>query len=210
MIRSAACCFAALWALAAPAEPILLSESPEHWEGDLAGYTFADGVITCNKGKVLRTKEDFENFTFSFEFKFTPGANNGIGLFMQPPDERASANAIEIQVLDDPDPQYKDIEPWQAHGSVYGVVPAKRGFLKPVGEWNHETITVKDRRITIVLNGETIVDADLAEEAAKPAMDGKEHPGLSRTKGRIGFLGHNTELWYRNVSVERLDEPAGE
>ena len=45
---------------------------------------------------------------------------------------------MEIQVLDDASDRYKDIKPWQHHGSIYGVVPAKTGALKPAGEWNSE------------------------------------------------------------------------
>ena len=41
------------------------------------------------------------------------------------------------------------------------MVPAKRGFQKPVGEWNTEEITASGRQITVKLNGTTIVDANL-------------------------------------------------
>lgn len=171
------------------------------FEGDVEGYAIENGVITCKPGGVMYTKQEFENFTISFEFQLTPGANNGIGLFMQPGDGRTSVDGIEIQVLDDTADEYKDIEPWQHHGSIYGIVPAEQGHLKPVGEWNQESITVKDRQITVVLNGATITDANLDEATKEPTPDGKEHPGAKRTKGRIGFLGHGRVLSFRNVVV---------
>ena len=50
----------------------------------------------------------------------------------------------ELQVLDDGNPKYVGkLDPRQAHGSAYGMVPAKRGYLRPVGEWNFEEVTVK-------------------------------------------------------------------
>src|SRR3546814_17158910 len=49
------------------------------------------------------------------------------------------------------------------YGSVYGVIPAKRGFLKPVGEWNMEEIWIKGNKIKVTLNGAVIVEGDLAE-----------------------------------------------
>ena len=68
---------------------------------------------------------------------------------------------MEIQVLDDGGSQYTNLRPAQYHGSIYQMFPAKRGFQKPVGEWNTEEITAKGRHITVKLNGTTIVDANL-------------------------------------------------
>ena len=35
-------------------------------------------------------------------------------------------------------------------------------------------------------------------------MDGKNHPGLKRKSGHIGFLGHGSELWFRNIRIKDL------
>jgi hypothetical protein len=82
-------------------------------------------------------------------------------------------------------------------------VPAKRGAQKPVGEWNVQEVTAKGRRITVVLNGVTIVDADL-DEVTKDGQHVKGHPGLLREKGYIGFLGHGSKLWFRNIRIKEL------
>ena len=99
---------------------------------------------------------------------------------------------MELQILEDGSPVYWGLQPYQYHGSIYGVVPARRGVLRPVGEWNSEEVTVKGRRVTVVVNGTTVVDADLDEASAGGTMDGKEHPGLKRASGHIGFLGHGS------------------
>src|SRR3546814_15051742 len=85
---------------------------------------------------------------------------------------------------------------------LYGVIPAKRGFLKPVGEWNMEEIWIKGNKIKVTLNGAVIVEGDLAEASKNGTLDHKEHPGLKRTTGHIAFLGHGSEVHFRNIRSE--------
>jgi hypothetical protein len=171
------------------------------WTGDTKGYIVEDGKIVCRPGGNLYTEQEFSDFVLRFEFKLTPGANNGIGI-RAPLTGNAAYDGMEIQVLDDRDPQYKDIKPYQAHGSIYGVVPAERDHLKPVGEWNSEEITANGRQVKVVLNGVTIVDADLDKASTPKPMDGNPHPGLKNTKGHIGFLGHGSVVEFRNLRVK--------
>jgi hypothetical protein len=170
------------------------------WVGDTKGYVVENGEMVCKPGGNVFTEKEYSDFVFRFEFKLTHGANNGVGI-RAPLEGNAAYEGMEIQVLDDRDPKYKDLHEYQAHGSIYGVVPAKRDHLKPVGEWNSEEITAKGRHITVILNGVTIVDADL--DKVSP-VDGQSHPGLKNTKGHIGFLGHGDVLWFRNIRVKDL------
>jgi hypothetical protein len=175
------------------------------WQGGTDGYEVKDGVMICKpsgKGHLFTDKE-YSNFVYRFEFKLTPGANNGIGI-RTPKEGDPAFVGMEIQILDDGHPTYKGIKDYQAHGSVYGVIPAKRGFLKPTGEWNSEEITVDGTKVKVVLNGETIVDGDIAEARDKGAMDGREHPGLKRDKGYIAFCGHGAHLEFRNIRIKEL------
>lgn len=170
------------------------------WKGNTEGYVAADGVIACKGGGSgnLYTEMEYGDFEFRFEFKLTPGANNGIGI-RAPLQGDAAFAGMEIQILDDGHEKYKGIAPYQSHGSVYGVIAAKRGALKPTGEWNSETIIAKGKHITVILNGQTIVDGD----AEKP-IDGREHPGLERKSGYICFCGHGDKLEFRNLRVKEL------
>lgn len=176
------------------------------WEGDTKGYVVEKGELVCKPGGNLYTKEDFSNFILRFEFKFTPGANNGLGIRMAPGAGDAAYAAMELQILENTADKYKDLQPYQYHGSVYGVVPAKRGFLKPVGEWNSQEVIAKGHQITVKLNGTVIVDADIKEASKDGTMDGNNHPGLLRESGRIGFLGHGDLLYFRNIRVKRLEK----
>jgi len=176
------------------------------------GYQIADGVLYSTKedGGNLYTEKEYANFVFRFEFRLTPNANNGIGI-RAPLVGDAAYVGMEIQVLDDGGSMYTKLEPGQYHGSIYKVVPAKRGFQKPVGEWNSEEITANGRRITITLNGTTIVDANLDDVKDEAVL--KEHRDLSKpegsrgianTKGHIGFLGHGAHVEFRNIRIKVL------
>src|SRR6266498_1780239 len=80
----------------------------------------------------LFTEKEYANFAFRFEFKLTPGANNGIGI-RAPFEGDAAYQGMEIQILDDGDDVYKGkIRPEQYHGSVYDAIPARTGYRKPV------------------------------------------------------------------------------
>ena len=176
------------------------------WFGAVDGYAVEDGVLICKPGSGgnLYTEQEYGDFVFRFEFRLTPGANNGIGLRTPTEGDPAFA-AMEIQVLDDTAEKYETLEPYQYHGSIYGVVPAERGHLRPVGEWNEQEIRCVGRRVKVVLNGETIVDADLDEASEGGTMDGRPHPGLDRERGHVALLGHGDRVDFRNLSITPLD-----
>jgi hypothetical protein len=168
------------------------------------GYQVRDGGIvycTPKDGGQLRTEKEYGDFVLRFDFRLTPNANNGIAI-RAPIDGDAAYAGMEIQVLDDSGSEYAKLRPNQYHGSIYDVIAAKRGHLKPVGEWNTQEITAKGSRVTIKLNGETIVDADLAEIKDEAVL--KKHPGLRRAKGHVGLCGHGKEVEFRNMRIKEL------
>jgi hypothetical protein len=179
----------------------------DKWTASTAYEITEEGHIRSNPdakfGKNIYTKEEYADFVYRFEFKLTPGANNGVGI-RTPLEGDAAYQGMEIQILDDDADVYKKLAPYQYHGSVYGVIAAKRGALKPLGEWNQEEISVKGNKIKITLNGVVIVDGDLSDASKNGTLDKKDHPGLKRTSGHIGFLGHGTEVFLRNIRVKRI------
>jgi hypothetical protein len=177
------------------------------WTGNTTGYYAEDGKMICDPTKAggnVYTSDEYGDFIFRFEFKLTPGANNGLAI-RAPLGGDAAYQGMEIQILEDSHPKYADLQPYQFHGSVYGVVPAKRNCLKPVGEWNFEEVTAKGRQVTVKVNGKTIVDADLDKASTPETMDHRNHPGLKRDKGHIGFCGHGDYLEFRNIRIKSLD-----
>ncbi|HRI12881.1 MAG TPA: DUF1080 domain-containing protein [Verrucomicrobiota bacterium] len=167
------------------------------------GYRARDGVLVCEPGTEgnLFTEKQYSDFVLRFEFMLpTPGANNGIAI-RSPLNERASSEGMEIQVLEESgaEKKYGPLQPEQFHGSVYDCIAAKRGALKPPGEWNTEEIMAQGRQIKVTVNGQVILDADLnsvtnLEKIAK-------HPGLFRPSGHIGFLGHQDQVEFRRIRI---------
>lgn len=176
------------------------------------GYQIENGVLFSTKedGGNLYTEKAYGDFVFRFDFRLTENANNGIGI-RSPLSGDAAYAGIEIQVLDDSGSQYTSLRPAQYHGSIYDMVPAKRGSQKPVGEWNSEEITARGRHITVKLNGTTIVDAnldDVKDEAILAKHRDLSRPegsrGIANTKGHIGFLGHGARVEFRNIRIREL------
>lgn len=212
MIKIMPAALAAAFALAASgAEPGFVSlfngKTLDGWQivGQKGpGYVVEKGVLVCpaDGGGNLFTVKEYANFVLRFEFRLFEGSNNGIGI-RAPLAGDAAYSGMEIQILDDGAPRYQGkLRPAQYHGSIYDVIPAKQGFKKPTGEWNGEEITANGRLITVILNGTKIVDADL-DSVRDPAVL-KKHPGLARTTGHIGLLGHGTRVEFRNMRIREL------
>ena len=173
------------------------------WQGSVGGYAAENGVLVCKKeggGNLLTTKE-YGDFILRFEFKLEANGNNGVAI-RTPLKGNPAYAGMEIQILDDSGSQYQNLKPYQYHGSIYGLVPAKRGFLKPVGEWNCEEIFCRGSHVKATLNGTVIVDADLA--TIDEPMDGRDHPGLKRDKGYLGWAGHGARVEFRNIRIKEL------
>lgn len=177
------------------------------WVGDTISYKAQDGCILVTTGNDfggnLYTKDEYADFIYRFEFQLTPGANNGLGI-RTPLEGDAAYVGMELQILDNIDPIYANLKPYQYHGSVYGVIPARRDFQNPVGEWNYEEVVVQGTHVKVTLNNTVIVDGDIAEARDNGTMDHKDHPGLKNTKGHIGFLGHGSVLRFRNIRIKTL------
>lgn len=168
------------------------------------GYIVENGNLVCpqNGGGNLFTNAEYANFVLRFEFKLAEASNNGIGI-RAPLEGDAAYQGMEIQILDHDAAVYRGrLKPAQYHGSIYDVFAAKTGYLKPTGQWNREEITADGRHIVVRLNGATIVDANL-DSVTDPAIL-KKHPGLARTSGHIGLLGHDSRVDFRNFRVKRL------
>ena len=149
------------------------------------------------------TEKEYSDFIIRFEFQLTSGANNGLGIHAPLKGDVAYVGK-EIQILDNTADIYKELQPYQYHGSAYGIIPAKRGFLKPVGDWNSEEVFVKGDDIKVTLNGTVILEGNMREASKNGTADHKDHPGLKRHLGHIGFLGHGSDLKFRNIRIKEL------
>ena len=174
------------------------------WGGPVDEYQVKDGAIMCRpgKGSTIHTLQEYEDFAAKLEFKLPPGGNNGLAIRYPGTGDTAYVGMCELQILDDDAPQYKTLDPRQYCGSIYGVVPAHRGYLRPQGQWNFEQVTIQGSTIKVELNGTVIVNADVRK--FHEFMDHNAHPGLLRAKGSFGFAGHNDPVEFRNIRIKPL------
>jgi hypothetical protein len=195
----------------------------DKWQGDLEGYIPVNGTIyvSANYGSTgnLYTKKEYRNFVYRFEFCFLrEGVNNGVGVRTPMGVDAAYDAMCEVQILDHDAPMYANLREYQVHGSVYGVIPAKRIVHKPLGEWSTEEIRVEGDHIKVTVNGQVIVDGNIrtACKGHNVAPDGsnnnpytvdhRNHPGMFNKKGYISFCGHGEGLKIRNVRVLDLGD----
>lgn len=165
---------------------------------EVAGYFLKDGVISSAPGcSNLVSEKEYEDYILEFEFQLTPGANNGLGIHYPGTGDAAYAG-MELQILDNTAEMYQGkLKDYQWHGSLYTLAPALKGFLKPAGEWNFERVTVRGPRVSVELNGVTILDANLDElNKSHP-----KHQGAKRRKGHIAFCGHGDVVSWRKVRI---------
>ena len=194
--------------------------SMHKWTGNTTNYVPLDGTIyvTAQYGGSgnLYTKKEYADFILRFEFQFVQeGVNNGIGI-RTPMGVDAAYHGMEIQILDHDAPIYKNLREYQQHGSVYGIIPAKRVKFPSLGTWNVEEIRAVGDRITVTVNGEVILDGDIREacQGHNVAPDGgkknpytvdhRNHPGLFNASGHIGLLGHGPGIKFRNIRIKEL------
>jgi hypothetical protein len=204
IITALACASTALAADVLTMRPLFNGKDLTGWKGE--GYVVEDGAIVCSpKGRNLITGETFSNFVLDFEFKLTPGANNGLGIHY-PGTGDAAYTGMEIQILDSTAPKYKDLKDYQFHGGLYTMAPARQGVLKPVGEWNQERVTVMGPSLKVELNGEIILRANLDDMAKRHP----EHQGVKRRAGHIGWLGHGDKVSFRNIKIGEIPPVANE
>jgi hypothetical protein len=184
--------------------PLFDGKTTEGWSpvgGQPGNWVVRDGLLITKGqgGGWISTNKTYDNFVLTLEFRLGPGGNSGV--FIRSPRTGDPAyTGMEIQVLDDDDKQYKDLQPFQYTGSVYGVVAAKRGHTKRPGEWNVMVVRAEGSKVTVQLNGTTIVDTDLNEH--KDAAE--KHPGILRKEGYIGLQSHSDEVQFRNIAVKGL------
>ena len=169
------------------------------------GYPMASLIEECGN---IQTKKSFTDYQLHIEWRIPADiegegqarGNSGLFLVSTGPGDAG----YELQILDNEADMYKSLNPYQYHGSVYGIIPAKLGFLKPLGEWNEQEVIAQGNKIKVILNGEVIVDGDIALATKEGTADHREHPGLFNKTGHIGFLGHGSPLKFRNLRIKEL------
>lgn len=196
-------------------------QSLSKWTGDTINYFPSDETIKVmalyGDEHNLYTRKEYRNFILRFDFCFTKaGVNNGVGIRTPMGKDAAYYGMCEVQILDHDAPGYEGLADYQVHGSAYGLVPAQRIKHRPLGQWSTEEIIVNGDSVTVTVNGQRILQADLRQACQGQNMapsgekrnpftrDHQSHPGLFNERGHIGFLGHGEGLSLRNIRIKEL------
>jgi hypothetical protein len=143
--------------------------------------------------------------------------NNGIGIRTNIGSD-AAYDGMEIQVLDHDAPIYKNLRPYQQHGSVYGIIVPKHVDFGPINTWHKEEIRAVGDHITVTVDGVVILDGNIREacQGHNVSPDGSNnnpytvdhlnHPGLFNKDGYISFCGHGAGVKFRNVRILDLSK----
>jgi hypothetical protein len=137
-------------------------------------WKVAEGVIAYDgKGGDLLTEKEYRNFVLHVDWKITKGGDSGIYL----------RGAPQVQIWDNA----------EGSGGLWNQgVKALKKADKPIGEWNHFEITVENGMVTVLLNGEIVVD--------------KKDYKFKRDKGPIHLQNHGNPLWFKNIYIKELPD----
>ncbi len=173
----------------------------EHWKWE-------GGTLVANDHETLWSKESYGNFMLDLEFKVAKEANSGV--FLRSGDIKNVLAALEIQVHESADGSRYGMV-----GAIYDAMPPSKSMAKPVGEWNHFTITCKDSLVSVVFNGEEVIHADLnnwTEVRKNPDGTPNKFPKALKDSARKGPLGlqglhgkAQAPVWYRNLKIKILE-----
>lgn len=169
-------------------------------DADKDKWSFKDGILAAKPGSGwIGTTKMYGDFILKVEWKIAAGGNSGV--FLRVPDvkskESPSALGMEIQILDDNDPKYKNLKPYQYCGGLYHFVGPSKKMFKGAGEWNSYEITCKGEKISVVFNGEKVIDADAAKD---------ETLAKRPRRGFIGLQNHSSPVEFRNVQIKLLEK----
>ncbi len=146
------------------------------WKTNKEGHwKVEDGVIVYDgKGTHLVSEDSFSNFILHVDWKVNrKGADSGIYIRGRP----------QVQI-------------WTRKEGSGGLwndkVKALKNADNPIGEWNHFKITVDKGVVTVVLNGETVVDGYKKD--------------WKRQEGPILLQHHGAPLWFKNIYVKKLPD----
>lgn len=188
-------------------------ETTEGWRGYGMqrmpdGWSVIDGALTrVSGGGDVITVGEYEDFELYLEWRVEPGGNSGVFYRAAEGFEVIYTGAPEMQVLDDEGhPDGRSL--LTSAGSNYGLHPARRGVVKPGGEWNSARVIVDDNRVEHWLNGVKMVEYELGstdwkERVANSKFNAWPEYGQASI-GHIGLQDHGDLASFRNIKIRRL------
>jgi hypothetical protein len=129
-----------------------------------ANWEVVDGIVQATKStgnSYLVTPESYADFQITLDFWVSDDANSGVFIRCEDPKAISQNNAYEVNIFDTrPDQSYRT-------GAIVDIAkPAS--VVMTGGKWNSFDITARGPKITVVLNGMTMVDISDTKHARGP------------------------------------------
>jgi hypothetical protein len=191
----------------------LIEDDFSNIDAPVGVWTFEKGILTASKDECIWTKKEYKDCIIDLEFKNAESTNSGVIVYCNDT-KNWIPNSVEIQILDDFGPKWKDVgKTWQC-AAIFGHLAPSKQVVKPAGKWNHFTITCKGQMIWVMLNDVLVTEMNMALwTSATTNPDGSEIPSwLSTpfaklaTHGRIGLQGKHADatIYFRNMKIKEL------
>lgn len=158
------------------------------------GWSVRDGLLDNDTPKTdfgaygdyanLRTLVEFKDFQLHIEYRLLAETGGNSGIYLR--------GMYEVQVTHR-DSQMQGIN---GPGAVFGRIAPSHNAGKPAGEWEALDITLVDRHITVVLNGEKVIDNQPVLGCTGGALKSD-----ATQPGPIYLQGDHTRVQYRNISL---------
>lgn len=171
-----------------------------------AGWHVTDGAIGPDPktSKDLVSKENFENFELSFEWKISPKGNSGVMFHVIPVGDETYESGPEYQILDNAHGE----PPLQRAGSLFALYAPLMDMTKPVGQFNQARIVVDHGHVQHWMNGMKVVEYEIGSrdfKARVAASKFRQWPQFATAKtGAIALQNHGDAVWFRNIKIRVL------
>lgn len=159
-----------------------------HVDGEKNQWVVHDGILSSpESGSNLISDQKFTDFKLHAEFRYSKGSNSGIYL----------RGRYEVQIEDDLGRDPLDIY----IGGIYGFLEPNENAAKAAGEWQTYDITLLGRRVTVVLNGKTVIS-----DATIPGITGGALDSREGEPGPLMLQGDHGPIEFRNLRVTPLKD----
>lgn len=182
------------------------------WQIEDGAMVFTPPAERQGRASNLVTDQNFTNFVLSLEWKISEGGNSGLfwGVQEETDYPQPYETGAEIQILDDE--RHPDAKNGITHkaGSLYDMIAAPTGLVKPAGEWNHYELEVNHTAnlAKLSINGQHALSFPLQGEAWDKMVANSKFatwPAFAKiSNGKIGLQDHGDKVWFRNIKIKRL------
>ena len=183
------------------------SVSPK-WSVDSGAIHF-NPKIKGDDGDLV-SNDSFENFDLKVDWKIAKGGNSGVLFYVQDDKQKYEdtyKTGPEMQVLDD-ERNEDNKTPSHHAGSLYDMIQATPGAVKPAEQWNTAEIVSNNGKLDFYLNGAHVVNTNIFDENWKQMIAKskfKEWPAFGTFKtGHIALQDHGFNVWYKNIMIKKL------